>query len=139
MSGLPMSNQEIIEKLTLGKELTETVNINGIDIELRPLTSGELHKLQSIEKQGFIMKIGVNSQGKRQSVQTNDVDVNAGEFQKYQTEAMYTAIAWSMNIQVDDVKTFGVGVPEKIFNEVIRISKLSDKDLASVKQFRQNE
>ena len=134
-----MNNQDIIAKLTLGTEQTETVNIDGVDIELRPLNSGELAKLQSIEKQGFIMKIGVNSQGKRQSVQTNDVDVNAGEFQKYQTEAMYTAIAWSMNIQVEDVKTFGVGVPEKIFNEVIRISKLSDKDLASVKQFRQNK
>ena len=43
-----MNNQEIIEKLTLGKDATETVTIDGDEIELRPLTSGELSKLQSL-------------------------------------------------------------------------------------------
>ena len=134
-----MNNQEIIEKLTLGKELTETVTIDGDEIELRPLTSGELSKLQSIEKKGFSMKVGVNSQGKRQSVSTNDVDINAGEFSKYQTEAMYKAVAWSMGITEDVVENFKVGLPEKIFLEVIRISNISDNDLASIKQFRKKE
>ena len=50
-----MNNQDLINKLTLGKDYTETVNINGDEIELRPLTSGELAKLQSLEKQGFCM------------------------------------------------------------------------------------
>ena len=134
-----MNNQDIIEKLTLGKEATETVNINGDEIELRPLTSGELSKLQSLEKKGFSMKVGVNAQGKRQSVHTNDVDVNAGEFNKYQTEAMYKAVAWSMGISEDAVEGFAVGVPEQIFMEVVRISNISDNDLASVKQFRKKE
>jgi hypothetical protein len=134
-----MNNQEIIEKLTLGKELTETVTIDDDEIELRPLTSGELSKLQSIEKKGFSMKVGVNSQGKRQSVSTNDVDINAGEFSKYQTEAMYKAVAWSMGITEDVVENFKVGLPEKIFLEVIRISNISDNDLASIKQFRKKE
>ena len=139
MSGLLMNNTEIIEKLTLGKELTETVNINGIDIELRPLTSGELSQLQVLEKQGFIMKVGINPAGKRQGVTTNDVDINAGEFTKYQTEAMYKAVAWSMNIPEEAVEGFGVGIPETIFKEVIRISNLSEDDLTSIKQFRKNE
>ena len=135
-SELPMNNQDIIQKLTLGKEATETVNIDGDEIELRPLTSGELAKLQAIEKQGFKMKVGVNAQGKRPN---NDVDVNAGEFSKYQTEAMFKAVAWSMDITEDAVEGFRVGVPEAIFTEVIRISNLSDKDLSAVKQFRKKE
>ena len=133
------NNQEIIEKLTLGKEATETVNIDGDEIELRPLTSGELSKLQSIEKKGFSMKVGVNSAGKRQSVQTNDIDINAGEFNKYQTEAMYKAVAWSMGISEDVIENFKVGVPEKIFSEVVRISNISDNDLTMIKQFRKKE
>ena len=131
-----MNNEEIIAKLTLGTDNTETVNINGTDIELRPLTAGELAQLQSLEKQGFIMKVGVNGQGKRQSVTTNDVDVNAGEFNKYQTEAMFKAIGWSMGIDPKLVEDFPVGVPEQIFGEVVRISHLSDSDLTTVKQFR---
>ena len=92
-----MNNNEIIEKLTLGKEKIETVTINDVEIELRPLTSGELTKLQSIDKQGIVMKIGIQN-GKRQHANIEDVDVNAGELNKYQMEAMYTAIAWSMGI-----------------------------------------
>jgi len=131
-----MNNNDIIEKLTLGKEKTETVKIGDVEIELRPLTSGELAKLQSIEKQGFSMKVGVNSQGKRP---TNDVDVNAGDFQKYQHQAMVKAIAWSMDIPEEAVDEFEVGIPEKIFREVVRISNLSDEDLSSIKQFRKEE
>ena len=134
-----MNNDDIIAKLTLGTEATETVKINGTDIELRPLTAGELAKLQSLEKQGFVMKVGVNGAGKRQSVTTNDVDVNAGEFNKYQTEAMFKAIGWSMGIDPKLVEDFPVGVPEQIFSEVVRISHLSDSDLTTVKQFRKVE
>ena len=134
-----MNNNDIIEKLTLGKDATETVTIDGDEIELRPLTSGELSKLQSIEKKGFSMKVGVNQQGKRQSVSTNDVDINAGEFNKYQTEAMFKAVAWSMGIDEDVVENFRVGLPEKIFMEVVRISQLSDNDLVGIKQFRKKE
>lgn len=133
-----MNNNEIIEKLTLGKDNVETVKINDIEIELRPLTSGELSKLQIIDKKGLTMKVGVNPTGKRQ-VQTNDIDVNASELTKYQMEAMYTAIAWSMDIDIEAVKGFSVGIPEKIFMEVVRISNLSDTDLTSIKQFRKEE
>ena len=134
-----MNNNDIIEQLTLGKDKTETVDIDGNEITLRPLTAGELAKLQSLEKQGFIMKVGVNNAGKRQNVTTNDVDVNAGEFNKYQMEAMFKAVAWSMDIDPKLVEDFSVGVPERIFGEVVRISHLSDADLTTVKQFRKVE
>lgn len=135
-----MNNNEIIEKLTLGKDKTETVTVNDVEITLRPLTSGELAKLQALEKKGFTMKVGINPAGKRQSVQTNnDVDINAGDFNKYQTEAMFKAVAWSMGIDEKAVEGFAVGVPEEIFKHVISISNLSDDDLSSIKQFRKKE
>ena len=135
-----MNKSDILAKLTLGKDKTETVKIDDVEIELRPLTSGELSKLQSIEKKGFVMKIGMDKQGKRTGTQTvQDMDVNAGDFSEYQTEALYKAVAWSMDIDEEDVKDFAVGVPEKIFKEVIRISNLGDNDLTVIKQFRKNE
>ena len=135
-----MNKSDILAKLTLGKDKTETVKIDDVEIELKPLTSGQLSKLQSIEKKGFVMKIGMDKQGKRTGTQTvQDMDVNAGEFSEYQTEALYKAVAWSMDIDEEDVKDFAVGVPEKIFKEVIRISNLGDDDLTVIKQFRKNE
>jgi len=134
-----MNDKETLEKLTLGKDRTEVVKVKDVEVTLRPLTAGELSKLQAIEKKGFTMKIGVNGQGKRQSMQTNDVDVNAGEFNEYQAEAMYKAIAWSMDINEDAVKDFAVGVPEEIFGHVVRISSLSDDDLTVIKTFRKIE
>ena len=136
-----MTNNDLLEKLTLGKDKKETVtiNVNGEEeeIELRPLTAGELSKLQTIEKQGFILKIGMNK-GKRTSVsQESDMDVNAGVFTKYQNEALYKAVAWSMGLKVEQVENFLPGLPEQIFNEVVRISNLNDKDLSIIKNFRQ--
>ena len=133
-----MNNNEIISKLTLGKDKIETVTINDVEIELRPLTSGELNKLQIIDKKGLTMKVGVQPTGKRQ-IQTNDIDVNASELTRYQNEAVYTAIAWSMGIEPKIVENFDVGIPEKIFMEVVRISNLSDTDLTAIKQFRKTE
>ena len=142
-----MSNMEMIEKLTLGTDRIEpvTIFVDGEEtiVELRPLTSGELSKLQSIEKKGFVMKVGVNSKGKRQSVSTTDVDVNAGEFNEYQTEALYNAVAWSMSIHEqkvnpEQVKNFMPGIPEQLFEHVIRISNISDNDLTIIKNFRKD-
>jgi len=146
---IQMSNNEMLQKITLGTEATETVKIEVNDItaefEIRPLTSGELSKLQAMEKQGFQMKVGVNPQGRRQNVQSNmtDVNVNAGEFNEYQTEAMYTAIAWSLSVgketvKPDMIKELPTGVPEDLFEHIINISKLSDNDLTVIKTFRKD-
>lgn len=130
---------ELIQKLTLGKDKKEivTIQINGEDqeIELRPLTSGELSKLQTIEKKGFVMKIGMQN-GKRTTTNLSDMDINAGEFTQYQNEALFKAVAWSMGIKEEQVENFIPGVPEQIFNEVVRISNLHDNDLTIIKNFR---
>ena len=130
---------ELIQKLTLGKDKKEivTIQINGEDqeIELRPLTSGELSKLQTIEKKGFVMKIGMQN-GKRTTTNLSDMDINAGEFTQYQNEALFKAVAWSMGIKPEQVEEFIAGVPEQIFNELVRISNLRDNDLTIIKNFR---
>ena len=132
-------NTDLLERLTLGKDKKETVTItvNGEEEEilLRPLTSGELSQLQTIEKKGFVMKIGMTN-GKRTTTNLSDMDINAGEFTKYQNEALYKAVAWSMGLKPEQVEQFMPGVPEQIFREVVRISNLKDNDLTIIKNFR---
>lgn len=144
MSGLPMNNLETLQKLTLGTDLTENVKINfentDYEFEMRPLNDGELSKLQSIEKKPLVIKVGMQN-GKRQTVQTNmnDVDINTGEFTEAQNEAMYNAISLSMNVPVEEIKKLPAGLPRVLFEQVIRISKLSDDDLTVIKSFRKDE
>ena len=149
MECLLMSNKDMIQKLTLGTEDIQTVNITWEDEELefrlRPLTSGELSKLQVIEKKPLQIKVNMRN-GKREAVQSNmnDVDINTGEFTEAQSEAMYKAVALSLSVDgekvtTDMVKGMVVGLPELLFTEVINVSRLSDADLSTVKQFRKNE
>ena len=133
----------MLERLTRGVEATETITINDEEITIRPLTSGELSKLQTIEKKGFVMKVGVGANGKRTSVNTSntDVDINAGDFTKYQSEALLKAVAWGLSIgkeQVtpEQVERLPAGIPEQIFNEIVRISNIKDNDLTIIKNFR---
>jgi hypothetical protein len=143
MSGLPMNNLETLQKLTLGTDLTENVKINfentDYEFEMRPLNDGELSKLQSIEKKPLVIKVGMQN-GKRQTIQTNmnDVDINTGEFTEAQNEAMYNAISLSMNVPVEEIKKLPAGLPRVLFEQVIRISKLSDDDLTVIKSFRKD-
>ena len=133
----------MLERLTLGTEATETIEVGGEEVEIRPLTSGELSKLQTIEKKGFVMKDGVGAKGKRQSIQTNntDVDINAGDFTQYQSEALYKAVAWGLSIgkekvTPEQVEALPAGLPEQIFKEIVRISNIQDNDLTIIKNFR---
>ena len=89
------------------------------------------------------MKVGVGAKGKRQSVQTNntDVDINAGEFTQYQSEALYKAVAWGLsvngeNVKPEQVEALPAGLPEQIFVEIVRISNIKDNDLTIIKNFR---
>ena len=125
----------MISRLTKGIEATETITIEGEEITIRPLTSGELSELQTIEKKGFVMKVGVGAKGKRTSVETSntDVDINAGDFTHYQSEALYKAVAYGLSVGGEKVK------PEQIFNEIVRISNLTNNDLTIIKNFRKEQ
>jgi hypothetical protein len=142
-----MNNLDIIRKLSLGTDDTETVTLNfedeTIELTMRPLTDGELTKLQTIEKKTLTVTVGMQN-GKRTSVQSNDVDINTGEFTEAQYEAMYNAIALSLSVDgetvtTNDIKGLPAGLPQIIFEQVIRISKLSDEDLTIIKSFRKNK
>lgn len=140
-----MKNIETLRKITLGVDDTQEVEINFDDQELtftmRPLTDGELTQLQTIEKKPLVVKVGMMG-GKRQSVQSNDVDINTGEFTEAQAEAMYQAIAWSLSVDdevvtIEDIKALPAGLPGVLFEQVMSISKLSDDDLTVIKSFRE--
>jgi hypothetical protein len=142
-----MKNTDILQKLTLGTDKVSDVKIvfedEDYEFKIRPLTDGELTKLQAIEKKPLVVKVGMQG-GRRTSVQTNDVDINTGEFMEAQNEAMYNAIAWSLSVDGEDVhpdtiKVLPAGLPQVLFEQVILISKLSDEDLTVIKQFRKNE
>lgn len=142
-----MKNLEAIKKLTLGTELVSEVKIEyeneDYAFTMRPLTDGELTRLQAIEKKPLVVKVGMQN-GKRTSVQSNDVDINTGEFTEAQYEAMYNAIALSLSVDgetvtTNDIKGLPAGLPQVIFEQVIRISKLSDEDLTIIKSFRKNK
>jgi len=136
-------NYDILEKLTQGTDNVTEVTINvddeNITVCLRPLSSGELTKLRKIEKKPFTMKMNMNSNGKVRDVKkeksSQTMDIGMADFTDSQAETMYTAVAWSMDIEVDAVKAFKGGVPEAIFEHVMRISNLPE-DLETVKQFR---
>ena len=138
----------MIAKLTLGTEDTRDVIIDWQGQEtiwkMRPLTSGELSKLQVIEKKPFHIKVAMRN-GKRQAVQTNmnDIDINTAEFTEAQNEAMYWAVSLSLscgddNTSVEEIKGLPAGLPEALFTQVINVSSLSDDDLTMVKQFRKD-
>ena len=131
----------MLERLTKGVEATETITIGGEEVEIRPLTSGELSKLQTIEKKGFVMKVGVGANGKRPNTNMSDVDINAGDFTQYQSEALFKAVAWGLSIgkekvNPEQVEALPAGIPEQIFKEIVRISNIKDNDLTIIKNFR---
>ena len=136
------NNFEMLQKLSSGKNHIEEIKINGVKLNIRPLSDGELTKLQVIEKKPYTMNMKLNSKGKRgETKNTQDMDVGMGEFTSSQAKAMYTAVAWSLSIDddkftVDDVRNLDKGVPELIFKEVVRISKLNESDLSAIKNFR---
>ena len=141
-----MKNIETLRKITLGVDDTQEVQVTFLDQELeftmRPLTDGELTQLQTIEKKPLVVKVGMMG-GKRQSVQSNDVDINTGEFTEAQAEAMYQAIAWSLSVDdevvtIEDIKALPASLPGVLFEQVMSISKLSDDDLTVIKSFRED-
>ena len=69
------------------------------------------------------------------------MDINAGDFTQYQSEALYKAVAWGLSIgkekvTPEQVEALPAGLPEQIFNEIVRISNIKDNDLTIIKNFR---
>lgn len=131
--GCNMENIDIIDQLINGIQTTETVKIKYNNEEysftLRPLTSGELAKLQNIERKGLNIKPTTN---KHEAVSA----INAGEMAKNQAEAMHTGISMSLDAPLEKVQMLPIQIVEQLFKEIIRISKLTDKELILVQNFQ---
>lgn len=147
-----MSNLDLLKSLTLGKDDVKKVKleINGEDKEfkIRPLTDGELTELKAMEKSPIDLKLKLGADGKRtqskeEILEGQEADINPAEFTKAQAETKYTAISYGLSvdgehISVDDVKVLPAGIPDMLFDEIIKISNLTDSDLTTVKKFRNN-
>lgn len=147
-----MSNLDLLKSLTLGKDDVKKVKleINGEDKEfkIRPLTDGELTELKAMEKSPIDLKLKLGADGKRtqskeEILEGQEADINPAEFTKAQAETKYTAISYGLSvdgehISVDDVKVLPAGIPNMLFDEIIKISSLNDSDLTTVKNFRNN-
>jgi hypothetical protein len=144
-----VNNSEIIEKLSIGTDETETVKVkNGketIEVELRPLSSGELSILQKMEKSPYNMQMKINRNGERVPVNREDVieddntvDVSMGDITESKSKLVFTAVAWAMDVSIAEVKTFHKGIPEQLFEHVIEMSNITEEDLDTIKQFRSN-
>ena len=147
-----MSNLDVLQSLTLGKDdvKTVTLEIDGEDKEfkIRPLTDGELTELKALEKSPFDLKIKLGADGKRKQSKNDilngqEAGVDPAEFSKAQAETKYLAISYGLSvddeiISVDDVKVLPSGIPDILFEEIIKITGLDDSDLTTVKQFRKN-
>lgn len=132
-------DEDLITKLMLGKDDITKVTIDDNIINLRPLTAGELAKLKRIEQQDikFNTQIGIDGE----NVPLNTANVDTGLFLENQNHAKFQAIAWSMScngltVTVDAVEKFRKEIPDLLFKEIIKISKLTEKDLTSVKNFQ---
>ena len=125
-------NNDLIEKILKGEEHTETVQIeyNGdfFDFTLRPLTSKELSQVQKLERKGLKLdSITKNSES---------LSVDFGDMAESQMKAMQKAISLSLDAPLSKVEQLPVSVVDGLFNEVIRVSNLSEKELIVVRNFR---
>ena len=145
-----MNNQEILNKLTLGIQETEKVEVEFEDgksetFEMRLLTDGELSELKTLESTPYRMKLKMNTDGKVESVERREadtnMDMNLNELNRYQSKVLYNAVAWSLSVNGSEISSNTIralpkGVPEALFTEVIRMNRLTDEDLKLIKNFR---
>lgn len=139
------NNNEVLEKLILGTSGSTEVTINYEDkdynFNLRPLTDWELTQLKKIEYNTLNFKVKIDDEGaKKGANDSQEADVNTGEFTEKQALAKYTAIAWSLSddevtVPVESIEKLGKGLPNLLFEKVIEVSGLRPGDLTTVKNF----
>lgn len=142
-----MSNLETIAKiLQESSERTEiTINYEGNEeiFKLRPLTDGELTKLKKIEYNSFKFKVIIDDEGnkkRQEQPESQETEVDTGEFTENQKNAMYQAIAWSLSspeeeVPVSVIEGMPKGMPALLYEKVIEVSGLRVGDLTTVKNF----
>ena len=138
---------KLSEGINQTKQITITLEDEEYPFQIRPLTDGELSKLKKIENNAFSLKFKIDDKGNRKGQpvkEDNEAVVKGGEFTESHDQVKYTAIAWSLSIDgdevtVEDVQTLPPGLPDLLFEEIIKVSSLSNSDLTAIKKFRKNK
>lgn len=146
-----MSNQEILDQLINGKDNTEQFEFEGLSgpLTLRPLTTGEILELQKLEKKDQRYNISVEKDGKtsrkgfrdktRKEVQKLQNEVDAEQLRENIARTKFRAISLSADIPEKTVEKLPGYLPDLIFEKVVEISKLTEKDLDLIADFRKDE
>lgn len=127
------SNNQILDKIIEGTQHEEQVTINYNDepytFTLRPLTAKQLSKIQNLERKGMSIQITGNGQAK-------PFKINAGSLAENQMEAMINGISLSLDASLDKVKLLPSDLVESLFQEVIKVSNVTEQDLVLIRNFQ---
>lgn len=128
-----MSNNQILDKIIEGTQAEEqiTINYNGepYSFTLKPLTAKQLSKIQNLERKGMTIQITGNGQAK-------PFKINAGTLAENQMEAMINGISLSLDAPVEKVRELPTDLVELLFQEVVRVSNVTEQDLVLIRNFQ---
>lgn len=115
-------------------ERVETINIeyngNNYTFDCKILNSGQLKELEKIERKNF--KININDK------KDFSFPIDAAELSSNQAEVIYKAIHYSIGIAEKEIRKLNNDIVMQLFEHIIRISNITEKDLMIVQNFRQN-
>lgn len=142
-------NQELLTSLIQGTDDTVEMEVEGLPepLTLRPLNSGELRKLQKMEKQGQKGVVKIKKNATREEIQ----EAVEGEEQNLESNLDYAAltdsiartkiqaVCWSADVPAALIDGLPHPVPDDLFEKVMEISNFTEEDLDLLKNFRKNK
>lgn len=137
-----MSNKDLINKIIEGTQAqTITIPYDNEDytFKVRALTDGELNKLQEMENKPLTVSIALAENIKNSK---NNAKVNNADLIKAQHNVKIQATAWGLSVtgeppvKPEQVEALPKGLPNLIFQEIIKLSEITDEDLKLIKKFR---
>lgn len=146
-----MTNAEILNELINGKDNTQEFEFEGLGkpLRLRPLTTGEILRLQKLEKKNQRYNISVEKDARkkrgerrkeiRDEVQKFENEIDAEQLRESVARTKFLAISLSADIPEAMVEELPSYLPDLIFEKVVDISKLTSKDLDLLADFREDE
>ena len=137
---------EVLNGIQNTKEFTFDMEGQELRLELRPLREGELLKLQMIEngnqKGKVTIKKGMSREEIRDEVenQTQDMEFNIKSSELIENVAYtkYKAIELSAGLSQKTINLLSRDVIDEIFDQIMDLSKITEDDLNTLKEFRKN-
>ena len=137
---------EVLNGIQNTKEFTFDMEGQELRLELRPLREGELLKLQMIEngnqKGKVTIKKGMSREEIRDEVenQTQDMEFNIKPSELIENVAYtkYKAIELSAGLSQRTINKLSREIIDEIFDQIMDLSKITEDDLNTLKEFRKN-